>query len=118
MIRYKVWPDQAALNEQLIRGVFEELRELEPAAFRYEVFVLDDGVSFVHIVEYEDGTNPLPGMTSFKRYTAAVRERCEEQPVVTEVREIGSVGTRLTGTSPDVRYNEQRHGSTTGATRR
>jgi hypothetical protein len=92
MVRYKVWPGEAALNEELICAVFEELRELEPAAFGYEVLVLDDGVSFVHIVEYEGGSNPLPGMASFKRYTAAVRERCEEQPVVTEARQIGFIG--------------------------
>jgi hypothetical protein len=91
MIRYKVRPGEAALNEELIRGVFDELREPQPAGFHYEVFVLDDGVSFVHIVEHEQGANPLPGMAAFERYTAGVRERCEEQPVVTELRAIGSI---------------------------
>ena len=60
MVRYKARPDQATLNEALIRGVFDELHELQPEAFSYKVFVLDDGVSVVHIVEYE-GSNPLPG---------------------------------------------------------
>ncbi len=57
MVRYKVRPDQAALNEELIRGVFEELRELRPETLSYQVFVLDDGVSVVHIVEYEGPTH-------------------------------------------------------------
>jgi hypothetical protein len=92
MVRYRVRPADAALNEELVRGVFAELRELRPEGLRYSAFVLDDGVSFVHIVEHEDGANPLPEMQSFKRYTATVRERCEEQPVVSELREIGSVG--------------------------
>lgn len=91
MVRYKVWPDQAALNEELIRAVFEELRALEPPTFSYKVLVLDDGVSFVHIVEHESGTNPLPEMPAFKRYTETVRERCQDQPVVTEMREVGSI---------------------------
>jgi hypothetical protein len=90
IVRYTVRPEQAALNEELIRGVFAELRELAPPAFHYEVFVLDDGVSFLHMVQYEQGANPLPAMASFKRYTAEVRERCAEQPVVSEMREIGS----------------------------
>jgi hypothetical protein len=92
MVRYKVRPGQESLNEELIRGVFEELRELEPADFRYQVLVLDDGLTFVHLVEYEQGANPLPGLVSFTRYTAEVRERCEEQPEVGELREIGSIG--------------------------
>jgi hypothetical protein len=90
MVRYKVQPEQAALNEELIRGVFEELHKLRPKAFRYRVFVLDDDVSVVHIVEYE-GANPLPGLASFKRYSAEVRERLEDGPVFSELREIGSI---------------------------
>jgi hypothetical protein len=102
MVRYTVRSEQAALNEELIRAVFAELRELEPADFRYQVLVLDDGVSFVHVVEYDDGANPLPGLASFRRYIAEVRERCEDQPIVTEVREVGFVDSRLAGTSaPD-----------------
>jgi hypothetical protein len=91
MVRYRVRSDQAALNEKLIRAVFDELRSRAPEGFRYQVFVLDDGVSFVHIVEHEPGANPLPEMPAFKRYTAAVRERCQEQPLVTGVRVLGSV---------------------------
>jgi hypothetical protein len=90
MVRYRLRPDQAALNEELIRGVFEELRELRPETFSYRVFVLDDGVSVVHIIEYE-GANPLPGLASFKRYSADVRERLEDGPVFSELREIGSI---------------------------
>jgi hypothetical protein len=90
MVRYKVRPDQAALNEELIGGVFKELHELQPEAFSYQVFVLDDGVSVVHIVEYE-GTNPLPGLASFKRYSADVRDRLEDGPVFSEMRQIGSI---------------------------
>ena len=91
IISYKVKPDQAALNEELIRDVFDELGERDPPGVRYEAFVLEDGVSFVHVVEY-DGENPIPDLRAFKRYSAEVRERCEGQPVVSQAREIGSVG--------------------------
>jgi hypothetical protein len=92
MVRYRVRPEEAAPNEELIRGVFEELEDRAPDAFRYRVFVLDDGVTFVHVVEYEEGANPLPGLESFRRYTAEVRERCQEAPEFAELREIGSIG--------------------------
>jgi hypothetical protein len=35
MVRYKVKPDQAANNEQLIRAVFEELQITQPDGIRY-----------------------------------------------------------------------------------
>jgi hypothetical protein len=77
-----VRPETAAVNEQLIRGVFDELAQAEPANVRYRAFALDDGVSFLHVVEVEEGDNPIPALPSFKRYSEAVLERCHEQPVV------------------------------------
>jgi hypothetical protein len=90
MVTYKVRPEAAAVNEELIRGVFGELAQAEPQNVRYTAFVLGDGVTFVHIVEIEDGENPIPQLGSFKRYTEAVLERCEDQPVVTEPRVVGT----------------------------
>ncbi len=92
MVRYRVKPDQAARNEELVRAVYEELRRTEPAGLRYATFQLDDGVSFVHLasIETEDGSNPLSGLTAFARFQEGVRERCDEAPVATELREIGS----------------------------
>ncbi len=90
MIRYEVRPEESERNEELIRGVFEALRDLELEGFRYEAFVLADGVSFVHVVEHPDGANPLPELPAFKRYIAEVRERCVAEPVFDELREVGS----------------------------
>jgi hypothetical protein len=90
MVRYEVRPEAAPQNEELIRGVFDELRELDLDGFRYEVFVLGDGVSVVHLVEHADGANPLPGLESFKRYSAGVRDRLVAEPVFDELRLVGS----------------------------
>jgi hypothetical protein len=90
MVRYEVRPEAAARNEELIRGVFEELAGLDLDGFRYEVFVLGDGVSVVHLIEHPDGANPLPELASFKRYSAEVRERLVAEPVFDELREVGS----------------------------
>ena len=92
MVRYKVKPDRAAENEQLVRAVYDELHRTEPAGLRYATFQLDDGVSFVHLAstETEDGHSPLSQVKAFKRFQENIADRCEEAPVVTDLREIGS----------------------------
>ncbi len=90
MVRYKVTPDRVAENEQLVRAVYDELATTEPDGLRYATFRLDDGVSFVHIASVEGEHNPLAEVKAFARFQADVRDRCDEQPVVTELREVGS----------------------------
>ena len=92
MVRYKVKPDRAAENEPLVRAAYDELRRTEPAGLRYATFRLDDGVSFVHLasVEAEDGRSPLSEVKAFQRFQESIGDRCEEPPVVTELREVGS----------------------------
>lgn len=89
MVRYKVKPDRVEENEALVRAVYEELGRVEPAGLRYATFALEDGVSFVHLAETEEG-NPLVELEAFKRFQEGIRERCDEPPVATEIREIGS----------------------------
>jgi hypothetical protein len=90
MVRYKVKPDRAAENEELVRAVYDELQRTEPAGLRYATFKLDDGVSFVHLASTDDGHNPLSQLKAFSQFQQDIRERCDEAPVVTELREIGS----------------------------
>jgi hypothetical protein len=91
MVRYKVKPDQVATNEALVRAVFDELQQTKPAGFRYATFKLDDGVSFVHIVdESDDGGNSLGDVKAFAEFRKGIRDRCDEPPVATELHEIGS----------------------------
>jgi hypothetical protein len=92
MVRYKVKPDRVAENEQLVRAVYDELHRTEPAGLRYATFRLADGVSFLHLstTETEDGRNPLTEVEAFARFQEAIRERCDEPPVVTELHAIGS----------------------------
>ena len=94
MVRYKLKADHVAENERLVARVYEELHRLKPQGLRYATFRLDDGVSFVHISSHEeaDGTNALTSLPVFKEFTAGIRDRCEELPVTTELKEIGSYG--------------------------
>jgi hypothetical protein len=89
MVRYKVKPDRVAENEQLIRAVYEELHHTAPAGLRYATFRLDDGLTFVHVAMM-DGGNPLAEVQAFQRFKRNLAARCDEQPVRTELDEIGS----------------------------
>jgi hypothetical protein len=92
MVRYKVKPDRGEENEALVRAVFEELHSTQPAGFGYATFKLDDGVSFVHIVEERDDDEraSLTDVTAFKKFLEGIRDRCDEPPVATELHEVGS----------------------------
>ena len=90
MVRYKVKPDRVEENEQLVRAVYDELAATRPAGLRYATFRLEDGVSFVHVASVEGEHNPLAEVEAFARFQADVRDRCVEQPVVTELHEVGS----------------------------
>ena len=92
MVRYKVKPERAEENEQLVRAVYEELERTAPAGLRYATFKLDDGVSFVHIAatDTEDGKNPLQEVQAFKAFQENVTERCAEPPEARELHEVGS----------------------------
>ena len=90
MVRYKVKPDRAEENEELVRAVYEELAQSEPDGIRYATFKLEDGVSFVHLAESEEDSNPLPELEAFKRFQAEIKDRCEEPPVATPLTEVGS----------------------------
>ena len=94
IVRYKVKPDQVDANQQAVKAVFAELKQLAPQGLRYGTLLLDDGVTFVHIasVETADGVNPLPGLAAFKEFQAGLKERCDEPPAATEGTIVGTYG--------------------------
>ena len=92
MVQYRVRADEAAANVQAIENVFAQLWERNLPGLRYATFKLDDGVSFVHIFAGETDTDreKLRELPAFKEFSSAVRDRCEVQPVVTQLNEVGS----------------------------
>jgi len=92
MVRYKVKPECAQENEQLVRAVYEELERTNPAGLRYATFRLDDGVSFVHVAsnETEHGHSPLGEVKAFQEFVRDVAERCAEPPTTRALKEVGS----------------------------
>ena len=92
IVRYKVKKHKAEENINYINHVFEALKQAGPAGLRYASFVLEDGLSFVHIasIETEDGSNPLAGLAEFQAFVADIGSRCDEPPQPTPVETIGS----------------------------
>jgi hypothetical protein len=97
LVRYKTTPQGAEINIGLVHAVFDELRSLAPAGFRYATYRLDDGVSFVHIASYEGPSAPLTGLASFKAFQKDLKERCVELPVVTELSAVDSYASVASG---------------------
>ena len=89
MVRYKVKPERVEENEALVRAVYEELAAAEPEGIRYATFRLDDGVSFVHMALLSD-RGSLNELGAFQRFTADIRDRCDEPPVTTDLHAIGA----------------------------
>src|SRR4051794_31764986 len=90
IVRYRVKPEQAERNEELVRAVYEELGRVRPPGFRYRTFRLEDGVTFVHLAESDQGNGPLGEVAAFKEFLREIDERCDEPPVASEAREVGS----------------------------
>jgi hypothetical protein len=94
IVRYKVKPDRADENVSLVRAVYEELHRVDPFGFRYATFRLEDGVSFVHIAEFEGEDNPLSELGAFQEFQREIEERCDESPVAMKADEVGSFRLR------------------------
>lgn len=90
IVRYKVAPEMVARNEELVRAVYEELRDADPPGFSYATLKLDDGMTFVHVARSEDGAAPLTELGAFRRFFDGIAERCTEQPVTNEWEQIGA----------------------------
>jgi len=92
MGRYRVKPDRARENEELVRAVYEELERTRPAGLRYATFRLEDGVNFVHLasIETEDGRSPLSDLPAFREFQKEIGDRCDAAPLVADLHPIGS----------------------------
>lgn len=90
IVRYRVKADRADENARLIGEVFAQLERERPPGLRYASFRGPDGQDFTHIALVENGANPLLALDTFKAFTSAIRDRCEEQPVNVEVTRLGA----------------------------
>jgi hypothetical protein len=91
VVRYQTQPGRADENQQLIEAVFADLDARRPQGFSYQVFLLDDGVSFVHVVVEHDVADPdsLQDVPAFQAFVDGVVERCAVPPVAIGAAVVG-----------------------------
>jgi hypothetical protein len=92
VVRYKLKADRVKENEQLVRAVYRQLHERKPEGIRYATYKLADGLSFLHIAQYEteEARKALTNLPAFGEFQAHIKDRCEELPIAGEAEEIGA----------------------------
>jgi hypothetical protein len=92
VVRYQAKADRADENQQLIEKVFAELEERQPEGFTYQVFRLEDGVNFVHVVIEHDVEHPdsLQDVPAFQAFVADIAERCDVAPLAMGATVVGA----------------------------
>jgi len=91
VVRYQAKPDRADENQELIEAVFAELAQRETQGFTYQVFRLDDGVTFVHVVVEHDVPNAdsLQDVPAFQAFVRDIADRCDVPPLAMGATVVG-----------------------------
>jgi len=97
IVLYNIMSDRVAEHERFVQAVFDELTRTKPQGLRYAAFKEPDGVSYVHLASIEADKNPLAESPAFQAFQAGLRDRCEVQPVATDLQVLGSYQLLPTG---------------------
>ena len=90
LVRYKVKRGRANENARLIKAAFREMKRKKVKGLRYGAFILEDGLTFVHVVSFEGRGNPLAEIAAFQKFAGTVKERCSVPPHFSNLKEVGS----------------------------
>jgi len=73
MVTYRVRDGLADDNAAYVRAVMADLEATAPPGVTYSVWLLDDGVTFVHLVEGD--SEPVVTSEAFRRFSATLSDR-------------------------------------------
>lgn len=91
MVTYRVKDGRAEENTKYVREVMADLEARKTEGVTYSVYLLDDGVSFVHVVDEAGGDGKLQVSDAFQRFTASlVEDRCANSPQLHQMKLVGS----------------------------
>ena len=78
MVTYRVKDGRADENSAYVRDVMADLEARETVGVTYSVYLLDDGVTFLHVADEEGDGGKVQVSEAFQRFTATLFEdRCE-----------------------------------------
>ena len=84
MVTYRVKDGRADENAAYVRDVMADLDARRTEGVTYSVYLLEDGVTFLHVVDEEGDGGKLQVSEAFQRFTATLLEdRCADTPSCT-----------------------------------
>ena len=89
LIRYKVKPEAADENQQLIEKVFTELHAKSPDGVRYMVLRLPDGTFQHFVLGDRDPRTAITGSEAFRSFQEGIKERVLDPPQQSDVTVVG-----------------------------
>jgi hypothetical protein len=93
IVTYTVKPGLEEENAALVRAVFEELAQAQPAGFRYAAFHHPDSRHFIHLYIDEGSTTGVQALPSFQAFVAGAADRHEQPASFTQPELIGDYHT-------------------------
>ncbi len=91
MVTYQVKDGRAEDNSAYVRDVMADLAARETEGVTYSVYLLDDGVTFLHVVDEEGDGGKVQVSEAFQRFTATlVEDRCANTPELHVMTLVGS----------------------------
>lgn len=82
-VQYTTSPEYAATNQENIRQIVNELRQLNHPGIKYSTYLLPDGKTFMHFDQFEneEAHQVLQSLESFKKFSAELwASRLEVEP--------------------------------------
>jgi hypothetical protein len=90
MVTYKVKDGRGEENSAYVREVMADLDARKVEGVTYWVYLLDDGVSFLHVAHEEGEGGALQVSEAFQRFTATlVEDRCADTPALHPMTLVG-----------------------------
>jgi hypothetical protein len=91
MVHSKVKAAYVTEVEAAVKRVFATLQQEQPKGIRYTSCRLSDGVTYVAVLELDDGVdNPLPALPEFRAFQENLKHWSAEPPIPEQVTVIGS----------------------------
>jgi hypothetical protein len=91
MVTYRVKDGRADENSAYVRDVMADLATRETEGVTYSVYLLEDGVTFLHVVDEAGDGGKVQVSEAFQRFTATlVEDRCANTPELHVMTLVGS----------------------------
>ena len=91
MVTYRVKDGRADENSAYVRDVMADLAARAAEGVTYSVYLLEDGLSFLHVVDEQVDDGALQVSEAFQRFTATlVEDRCANTPELHKMTLVGS----------------------------